>query len=343
MTRRDAIALLLAPSLTAQDLDLVPLEVTVPTPPTAIPAGGEHVLIYELHITHMGSTGPIEITKIEVGLNGKWAPLHGELLNAMSRRVGVPHEDPPTLLSPGMRAVVHMFLGAKSAPDTVTHRLTMKPGGLVNCLPVQVRRDLLTLAPPVRGDNWLAANGPAAKTHHRWSMMPFQGRSVIPQRYAIDWLQREADGSMHQGDGRRNEQHRCYGTEVLAVRDGAIAAVYSGVPDTNPGEKPTTPVTLETIGGNQVILEMENGLFAVYAHLKPQSIRVKRGDIVRKGQVLALIGNSGVSAAPHLHFQVADAPALLGGEGLPYVIDEFRRDGKAHKGELPLQDWVVEF
>lgn len=58
------------------------------------------------------------------------------------------------------------------------------------------------------------------------------------------------------------------------------------------------PITLETVGGNHVILDLGAGRYACYAHLQPGSIRVKPGDRVRTGQVLGLVGNSGNSTEP---------------------------------------------
>ncbi len=81
------------------------------------------------------------------------------------------------------------------------------------------------------------------------------------------------------------------------------------------------PITLETVGGNYVALDLGGNRFAFYAHLQPGSIKAKVGDRVRKGQVLALLGNSGNSTEPHLHFQVTDGNSPLGSEGLPYVFD----------------------
>src|SRR5207253_5277058 len=58
-----------------------------------------------------------------------------------------------------------------------------------------------------------------------------------------------------------------------------------------------------------------------YAHVQPGSLRVKVGDRVKRGQVVALLGNSGNSTEPHVHFQIADGPTFLSSEGLPYVMD----------------------
>jgi murein DD-endopeptidase MepM/ murein hydrolase activator NlpD len=65
---------------------------------------------------------------------------------------------------------------------------------------------------------------------------------------------------------------------------------------------------------------------------------VKEGDRVKRGQVLGLLGNSGNSTAPHLHFHVCDsAPVVaLASEGLPYVLTAW------HK-EIPLENDSVDF
>jgi murein DD-endopeptidase MepM/ murein hydrolase activator NlpD len=66
---------------------------------------------------------------------------------------------------------------------------------------------------------------------------------------------------------------------------------------------------------------------------------VKPGDKVAAGQVLGLLGNSGNSDAPHLHFHVMDGPSPLKSNGLPYMFTKFTGqgvvtdDGPALKGE----------
>lgn len=81
-----------------------------------------------------------------------------------------------------------------------------------------------------------------------------------------------------------------------------------------------------------------------YEHLKPGSIRVKSGDRVRSGQVLALLGGSGsISSWPHLHFHVSDANSPLGAEGVPYVFRSFERLGAYESLETFARGrpWVV--
>ena len=84
-------------------------------------------------------------------------------------------------------------------------------------------------------------------------------------------------------------------------------------------------------------------------HLQPGSLRVKTGERVRRGQVLARIGCSGDAREPHLHFEVTTSPKLLAGEGVPYLIDRYRcksaSDGPVELRihELPLDNSVVAF
>jgi murein DD-endopeptidase MepM/ murein hydrolase activator NlpD len=72
---------------------------------------------------------------------------------------------------------------------------------------------------------------------------------------------------------------------------------------------------------------MGNNAFAFYEHLKPNSIRVRAGQKVKKGEVIASLGFTGQSTGPHLHFHVANRNAPLDAEGIPYVFEEFTLAG----------------
>jgi murein DD-endopeptidase MepM/ murein hydrolase activator NlpD len=62
--------------------------------------------------------------------------------------------------------------------------------------------------------------------------------------------------------------------------------------------------------------------------MQPGSIPVHKGESVKAGQVIGLVGNTGNSVAPHLHFQVMDRPSSLASNGLPYEIRDFKITGK---------------
>jgi murein DD-endopeptidase MepM/ murein hydrolase activator NlpD len=107
----------------------------------------------------------------------------------------------------------------------------------------------------------------------------------------------------------------------------------------------------ETIAGNGITLDVGGGQYAYYAHLQPGSVSVRVGDRVRRGQVVARIGSSGDSREPHLHFEVTTSAIPLGGEGVPYLIDEYRvkrakpadDSWQTRRRELPLRDMLIDF
>ena len=205
------------------------------------------------------------------------------------------------------------------------------------------------LGRPLEGAAWLAGNGPDNASGHRRALIPIDGRATIAQRFAIDWLKIGPDGRTFKGKAEDNRSYHAYGAEVLAVVDGKIVAVHDGIPENVPGASSrAVPITLETVGGNYVILALGDNRYAVYAHLQPGSLRVKVGDRVKRGQVLGLLGNSGNSTEPHLHFHVCDGPAPLTSEGIPYLFESFDiydSAGKAtlRRNELPLLNTVVGF
>jgi murein DD-endopeptidase MepM/ murein hydrolase activator NlpD len=69
-------------------------------------------------------------------------------------------------------------------------------------------------------------------------------------------------------------------------------------------------------------------------HLQPGSLQVKLGDKVKAGQVLARLGNSGNSDAPHLHFQLMNGNSPVGAEGIPYEFETFTQIGVNDRPEV---------
>jgi murein DD-endopeptidase len=211
----------------------------------------------------------------------------------------------------------------------------------------------------------MSANGPSnrAENEHRRAINTVDGKARIAQRFAIDWIKFGANGQLWSSGAAKNANWFGYGAEILAVADAVVASVNDAVPENKPDtEARAVPITLETIGGNYVILELGNGRYAMYLHMQPGKIRVKVGDKVRRGEVLGLVGNSGNSDGPHLHFQICDANSPLGSEGLPFVLESFDKlgqgglndngaswkplpTGKAEERrmEIPLENVVVRF
>ena len=172
------------------------------------------------------------------------------------------------------------------------------------------------------------ANGCCAvQTPHRSTRLPVNGESFVKsETFAIDWVQLR-DGALFDGDGTRNEDWYCYGAELLAVADGRVIYVRDDMLDEAPMQPPVAVKNSRDFGGNQVIIEIEPGVYAFYGHLKPGSVAVAVGDHVAAGQVIGLLGNSGNSTGPHLHFGLLDGPNPLAATSLPMVIDAYILEG----------------
>lgn len=197
---------------------------------------------------------------------------------------------------------------------------------------LRVDRDkALLIAPPLRGPGWIAFNACCEPSSHRSSVLAANGRLVTPEVFAIDWV-RERDGRVFQGNGGENSQWYGHGAPVLAVAEGTVVAVADDIPEVPPGtsidENPTLK-TADDFGGNHVVLRIRPGVYALFAHLIPGSVQVEVGQHVRTGQQLGLLGNSGNTSAPHLHFGLIDGPGLLSSNSLPFEIDRFTFGGIA--------------
>lgn len=117
-------------------------------------------------------------------------------------------------------------------------------------------------------------------------------------KYAWDFVVTDKDDSQYSNDGIRLEDYYCYGLPVIAPLDGEVVKVISSVQDNEPGE-----VNLQQNFGNTVVISHPYNLFSAISHLKTDSIKVKEGDKVKKGEVIGSCGNSGRSPYPHIHFQ----------------------------------------
>jgi murein DD-endopeptidase MepM/ murein hydrolase activator NlpD len=275
------------------------------------------------------------------------------------------------VIPPGRQSLLYIQVVAPAGepPKVLTHRfLVTHPDSLDGpardtlpgyAVPVDPRSPLV-LRSPLRDGPWAALNGPGNRSGHRRTVIPLEGQGRVAQRFATDWIKLGPDGRAWQGDSLKNDSWYGYNEPLLAVGSGTVVATKDGIIENIPfSPKMAVPITLETVGGNHVIIDLGNGMYAFYAHIIPGSIKVRVGDKVKPGQVIGHLGNSGNSTAPHLHFHLGDAPSPLGTEGLPFVVDEYTDYGVATrllsggqwtpgasttaKRELPLENHVVRF
>jgi murein DD-endopeptidase len=345
------------------------VDVVVPIAPTAFKADGKWHLVYELHLNNM-DRWDYKLTKVEAIAGDSSArslvSYAGADLETVMSRPGQPGVTEKSKVTGGTMAVVYMWATVDSAdavPATIRQRLTVKIGTYpeemtVETAAISVGHGAVAISSPLRGNHWLAGNGPSNTSGHRKALIPIDGHAAIAQRFAIDWVQLRDEGKTFHDDEKDNKNYLAYGNNALAVADGVVTEVKDGIPENVPGiNSRAVPITLETVGGNHVILDIGGGHFAFYAHLQPGSLRVKLGDKVRRGQVVGLVGNSGNSTEPHLHFHIENGSSPLGAEGLPYSLASFEVVGhgwdwkpsdakgpaEVHKNEIPMENEVVNF
>ncbi|MFF6926961.1 M23 family metallopeptidase [Streptomyces californicus] len=131
---------------------------------------------------------------------------------------------------------------------------------------------------------------------------------------------------------RRNRAFPAFGAPLLAVADATVVVASDGQRDhlsrnSLPAlaylmlaEAPVRSIVgAHRIIGNHVILDLGGGTYAVYAHLRRGSLRVRAGDRVRAGQGIGRVGNSGNTTEPHLHFHLMDGPDPDAARGVPFT------------------------
>jgi hypothetical protein len=341
------LVLVLATVATPQDFGRqfgLPLLVRVASAPVPVRADGKYVLVYELHVTT--DSKPVDLRRLEVLGPDRLAVLEGAKLAG-----SIWHSNDPgrvtTTIGAGNHAVIWMFVLSEQRPAAIRHRITGIVGDDKEPLTLEAGHTKPTGKPvrllaPLKGDRWVSFEGLGNENHHRRGWFATGDRAIVPQRFAIDFVRAFNNGEISKGDSRVNANYACHGAEVLAVASARVAHVTDGLPERIPGDKdPGYELTMENAAGNSVVLDLGKGRYALYGHLQP-GVRVKVGDRVKAGQILGLVGNSGASPYPHLHFGVSDGPTLLTGDGLPYEFD-FYHDNRLHRNEIPLEDWLLNF
>ncbi len=200
--------------------------------------------------------------------------------------------------------------------------------------------------PPVTG-RWTALNSPADK-------VPSHGVHAYGQTYAIDIVAEPEPGAEPVLSrpkfralwpvARRNRHFPAFGAPLLAVADGTVVHASHGSRDHLSRNSLPALVYLTLIEasvrdmrgagaivGNHLVLDLGGGTYAMYAHLRQRSLRVRVGERVRAGQPLAECGNSGNSTEPHVHFQLMDDPDLDVAVGIPFT---WRGTGVPSNGEI---------
>ena len=337
---------------------------------------GRMHLVYELWTTNFSSAN-VTVEKVEVVGDGKvLQTLNAAEIATRLQPVGKRESVDKLEASSEALLFLHVTLAEGAPiPERLAHRVWIhavaappgqqeitESGGEV----AVNRRAVAMIGPPLNGEGYVSADSCCDATRHTRAAMPINGRVWLAQRYAVDWEQLDGEGYIRKQPQEKLESYTIFGKPVLAVADAVVVAVTDGLPEQTPGKYPVD-IPLNEADGNSVMLDLGEQRYAMYAHMQPGSIKVHKGDRVKLGQVIGLVGNTGNSVAPHLHFQVTGGPSSLASNGLPYEIRDFQVTGRtpgtkafdeaeekgtrlvatpiSHqvKGALPLDQLVISF
>jgi murein DD-endopeptidase MepM/ murein hydrolase activator NlpD len=182
------------------------------------------------------------------------------------------------------------------------------------------RSEAVVLDAPLAGE-WFVLNG---------------GRSVLLNGHspnesnAVDFQRMGTNGRTHTGGADAPlTAYPGFRLPVLAPADGRIVEVTDGYADTPPGTNGDH--------ANNLVVDIGGGRYLVIGHLKQGSVTVQVGDVVRQGQPLAAVGNSGHTNEPHLHLQVQDSQSGREDADRTYPM-VFRNVDITRGGAWPLGD-----
>ncbi len=166
-----------------------------------------------------------------------------------------------------------------------------------------------------------------------------QHRVALSQEFAIDSISASPieDGKPTGGTPslKKLSDYPIFHREVMAIGSGVVVEIGDRFPESLMSDPSTYSTArfkelmaqlepkiglVSCVMGDYIIIDQENGEFSCYGHLSEGSIRVKPGDRVAKGDVIAAVGNTGNSSEPHLHFQLMDSKDFLTANGLPVMF-----------------------
>jgi hypothetical protein len=310
---------------------------------------GQTHLAYELIVTGVSGTKAARFERVEVFGELDRKPLLVYEIADLDGRIMRPDADPAVrygrLVLTGATALLHVWVTLakdRAVPRTLRHSFAISAEDGSAVAAGEARVDVhsaapVVVGPPFRTGAWLAHNGPGQHRSPHWGSALVNERGArVPQRYAIDFIGIDDKGSAVRGDFRKsaNEDWIGFGHDVLAVLDGVVYAARDGLPDNQPLVEPPGPSSPSAAAayGNYVIVEVNGATFVHYAHLQRNSVAVKTGQAVRRGQVIGRLGNSGNTNGAHLHFNVTDGPSPEAAEGLPFVFDSVESLGRTTAG-----------
>jgi len=104
---------------------------------------------------------------------------------------------------------------------------------------------------------------------------------------------------------------------IVSIEDGIVESIKDSVRNTLDIKIPSNWQHPD-VTGNVINIRHNDRFISKYCHLAFGSIRIKAGQRVSRGQIIAAIGNTGLSTAPHLHFEIVDSGNRV--DPFPYLM-----------------------
>lgn len=160
---------------------------------------------------------------------------------------------------------------------------------------------------PMEGLWYVEYGGITKKDSHSWN--------IISQRYAYDFEIRK-NNLPYKGDYTNCENYYSYKQNIIAPSDGWVIDIKNEFNDTRILKERPAICDADDPRGNYILLKHSNNEYSLVAHILKNSFKVKVGDLVKEGQIIARVGNSGNTEGPHIHFQVQKGNDFNNSQGL---------------------------
>lgn len=218
-----------------------------------------------------------------------------------------------------------------SIPEMIKHRLIFtnlrnneeiyKDGGQFS-----TRRDEMPveISSPVKGSNWRLINQSTMAEHFN-ALYHVNGKIYNGDRYATDYIKLNENGLSYTGDSTMNLSFKSYRETIYAVADGKVIDVRTDITDNSGKNNNVNFSSSKAMAGNYIKISIGENLYAIYSHCFNGIAYVKVGENVKEGQPIAVVGNSGLSPEPHLHFQISDNPDFYLSRGIPYTLKKYTK------------------
>ncbi len=174
---------------------------------------------------------------------------------------------------------------------------------------------------PFKEEFYVEFGGIKKKDSHSWQ--------IPAQRYAYDFEIRDLEDKPYHDDYYDLNNYYSYKKNILAPMDGVVVEVVNDYPDTKIVENRKIVCDVADVRGNHIIIMHGHNEYSMIAHILKDSFRVREGDVVKRGDVIAMVGNSGNTNGPHIHFQVQRGMED-NAEGIPILFEKIlmREKGK---------------